>query len=376
MASEDPKADAELRAVLEKNKTRRERLKLEILASLRTPPKKEERPVTARGRRMTSEAVLDEPVRRSEPKTDTALLTLPARVLLERNLYRGLAEEKERRANKVKAVEEIAKLKAVHAQARQDIKQQVETIKVSRAKNRRMRRILQALQLRLVASALVLQHQMDRRLELAHQLENIIYYRNAVMDNAFAFLFGSYKIDTTVPLGGVFSPYAYLDMDEEEEKNDREIERLLTLTPPAFKSSAQQRRVSFRNALAEGLAAFAHPDLIGHGRTASVDYSALSKLSHISSAGGNLTPRSVASTSDLSTLMSGGSTPPPHSEHKRGPSDEGLPSSSHGDSVSPVRRVKGLKPSASAGPSTRTGDSPQTKKQSGGLFGLFSNKQK
>lgn len=364
--------DAEVRSVLEKNRARRERLKLEILASLRTPPKEEERPISTRARRMTSGAVLDEPVRRSESKADAALLTLPARVLLERNFYRSLADEKERRANKAKATEEIAKLKVVHAQSRQDMKQQAETIKIARAKNRRMRRVLQALQTRLVASALVLQYQMDRKVELTHKLENIIYYRDAVIDNAFAYLYGAFRIDSTVPLGGVFSPYAYLDMDEEADKNDREVERLLTLTPQIFKSGAQQRRVSLRNALNEGLAAFIHPALLSNSHAASVDYSTLAKLTPMSTltSAAPISPRSVSSTSDLTSLMS--SSPASLGDPKKGSSDDS--STGDGSHASTKRRLtvgKGLKPSQSAGP--RIAESTNTKKQPGGFLGLFSS---
>lgn len=345
----------ELLELLRANRERRQRLKLEVLASLRFPPRLEE-VNQPRGRRMTSEAVL-ELAKVTNVGGDLSEKVLPARDELKARFVVSLLNTREAKELKVKHGDEIQKMKEVHSQARLEIKQQGEAIKLVRNKNRRLRRLLQGLQTRLVASMIALQFQMDRKIQLAKRLENIIYYRDTVMDNAFAFLFGQYRPDPTIPLGGVFSPLAFIDYNDEEERVEREYALLISLTPASFKSGAQQRRVSLRNALSEGLS---YRSSFHSDRTESIDYSSLSRYTY------------------FSTSPSGGSPSTSREIDGRrgsvedGHSNGGVIAASVLDTAPGAKRLtvgKGLKPSHSAGPTKH--EVSGTKKSAGGLFGIF-----
>jgi hypothetical protein len=330
-------------------------LKLEVLASLRFPPQLEE-VNQPRGRRMTSEAVL-ELAKVAGCGAEANEKVLPAREELKARFVVSLLNTREAVALKVKHREEIVKMKEVHIKAKEEMKAQVEAIKSVRGKNRRLRRVLQGLQTRLVASMIALQFQMNLKIQLTKRLENIIYYRDTIMDNSFAFLFGQYRPDPTIPLGGVFSPLAFVDYNDEEERVEREYALLLTLTPAQFKSGAQQRRVSLRNALSEGLS---YRSSFNSDRTESIDYSSLSRYSYFSATPSGGSPA-------ISREFDGrrGSTEDGHS-------NGGIIAASVLDSAPSIKRLtvgKGLKPSHSAGPTKH--EVSASKKPSGGLFGIF-----
>jgi hypothetical protein len=356
MAQSVEDVDPEVLNLLKLNRERRTMMKLKILASLRVLPKSEEPPTTSRVRRMTSEMVFLG-IKDVGINLEVDVSGLDSHDGLKLRFMHHLAKHREDCGVKERQHEEIVKMKEVHDHSRNELKTQIETIKLVRLKNRRLRRVLQVLQLRLVASTLALQFQMQRKIELTQRLENLNYYRDTILENAFAFFYGQLPHESSIPLGGVFSPYAYIDYNDEEERVEREFAYLTSLTPTNFKSSAQQRRVSFRTVINESIPQYS--PFATNGKPSSIEYSSLAKLSSFS--------QSAMGDSPLS--------------ERRGSEDShnfasGVVSSSVMDSSTHTKRLalgKGLKPSMSDRPTRHeAGGSPS--KKSPGLFSIFKNK--
>jgi hypothetical protein len=361
MASLAEKESPELENQLKINRARREKLKLQILASISVTPKPEEAPTTARTRRMTSEMVLLGMTNIGiNLEVDVSGLSLKDALRL--RFLHHLAKLREDMGVREKQQEEIVKMKEMHEKSRSELKIQRETSQTVRSRVRRMRRILQTLQTRLVASTLALQFQMTRKIELTQSLENINYYRDTMMENALAFLFGRFTDNNPVPLGGVFSPYAYIDYDDEEDRLEKEQVYMLSLTPASFKSSAQSRRASFRHLVNDSILTTSRLELATGYQ--SVEYSSLLHLQSFSQAsssgtGENLTPR--RSGSEDAHALAGN-----------------VVAASVIDSSPNNKRIavgKGLKPSMSDRPTKHEiGSSSSGKKTSPGIFSIFKNR--
>ena len=398
---------------LEEDRARRARLKLEILVSLRLAPKTEEPPMSSRARRMTSEMVLLN-IREVGVNLEVDVRELPWREALKTRFIHYLAKRRDDRLVRERQLEEIGKMKETHEKLRGEMKVQEETIKTLRAKSRRMARLLQALQTRLVASTVVLQHQMNRKADLTQRLESIIYYRDSIMENAMAFYFGHHAIDPTVPLGGVFSPYAYIDYDEEEDRVENEREYLLTLTPASFKHSAQQRRTTLRiligDSILETPSAFSYQSSSSTisssssssssssfvpssaPSSASIDYSTIAKIPFFSTndvgsnaANGNHN-NGNGGNGNSNNINGGGGGSSPRSQFN----DDGFgggfvsspsmldssSSSAHGGAQTKRLIGKGLKPSMSDKPTRHEATQSPPKKSSGGIFSFFGTKNR
>lgn len=271
----------EMRKYVEESRRRREKLKLEILASLSKVKKAEEMHGMGKARRNTLDvtmmAVMD--VGREE-EVDVRGMT--KRDGLKLRFVHSLANVKMEEEMKVRQKEEIEKMREVQEKVRKEKKRLEETLRLVKLKNRRLSRYLQLLQTRLVASTLALNYQMSRKVELTRHLALLTYYRDISLENSFAYLYGQLPNEPApFPLGGVFSPYAYTDYNEEEERLEKEYTYLTTLCPPAFRASAQQRRVSMRAALLQCFQVVS-PFIQNNHKPASIEYASLEKFSFFS----------------------------------------------------------------------------------------------
>lgn len=261
---------------LKESKERREKLKLEILASLSRVKKSEEVPSNPRGRRMTLDPT-GAGMRDAGLVAEPDVSELPKKDGLRIRFVHALAKRKVDAETKVRQAEEMVKMKEVHEKLRKEQKSLETNLVAARQRNRRMARLLATLQNRLVASSIALQYQLNRKVQLSRKLEYINYYRDTLFENAFAYLYGQLPNEpSSIPLGGIFGPYAYIDYNEEEERVEKEHAYLLSLTPQPFKASAQQRRVSLRVALShcfQVVSPFVHTN-----KPTSVEYASLDKL--------------------------------------------------------------------------------------------------
>lgn len=295
----------EVENLVKANREKREKLKLEILASLKVPAKGEDPSTAVRARRMTSEMVLLG-MTNVGINLEVDVSGLTSNEALRLRFVHHLAKLKEDNGVREKQKLEIERMKEVHEKSRKELKTQEETTKAVRVRVRRLRRVLQVLQTRLVASTLALQFQMTRKIELTQRLENINYYRDTIMENALAFLFGQVPDSNPIPLGGVFSTYAYIDYDDEEERLEREQVYLTSLTPAAFKSSAQSRRAAFRTLISDAVLPTVRFGV--QTNSPSVEYSSLAHLSSfsqssISNSGDIPSPRRLATDDSAGALV-------------------------------------------------------------------------
>lgn len=271
----------EVRKYVEESRRRREKLKLEILASLSVVKKAEEGVSMAKARRNTLDvtmmAVMD--VGR---EMEVDVRGMSKRDGLKLRFLHTLASKKEEEEMKVMQKEEIEKMREVQEKVRKEKKRLEESLRQVKAKNRRLAKYLQIIQTRLVSSVLALNYQMSRKVELTRQVALLAYYRDVSLENSLAYLYGQLPNESTsIPLGGVFSPYAYVDYNEEEERLEKEYTYLTTLCPPSFRASAQQRRVSLRLALIQCFQA-APSSLYGSSssnKLSSIEYASLDKYS-------------------------------------------------------------------------------------------------
>lgn len=265
---------------LEESRRRRERLKLEILASLSKVKKADEAHGMAKARRNTLDvtmlAVMD--VGR-EMEVDVRGMSAVDGLKL--RFAHCLANKREEDEMKAMQKEEIEKMREVQEKARKEKVKLEESLRLVKLKNRRLSRYLQQLQTRLVSSVIALNYQMSRKVELSRQLSLLNYYRDISLENSFAFLYGQLPNEpSSIPLGGVFSPYAYVDYNEEEERLEKEYTWFTTLCPPSFRASAQQRRVSFRMALIQSFQLIS--PFVQTNKPASIEYASLDQFAYFS----------------------------------------------------------------------------------------------
>lgn len=384
----------DVRKWVEESRRRRERLKLEILASLNTVKKADETHGMAKARRNTLDvtmlAVMD--VGR-EMEVDVRGMSAVDGLKL--RFAHCLANKREEEEMKAMQKEEIERMREVQEKARKEKVKLEESLKLVKLKNRRLSRYLKQIQTRLVSSVIALNYQMSRKVELSRQLALLNYYRDISLENSFAFLYGQLPNEgSPTPLGGVFSPYAYVDYNEEEERLEKEYTWLTTLCPPSFRASAQQRRVSFRLALIQSFQVIS--PFVQTNKPASIEYASLDQYAYFSAnpgvAGSPAVPHLIplrSSSSSLATANAGSSSSS-REQHSAGHGD-GIDSPSSSWSVSngvqsslspsgagqessssSKRSAKSLKPSLSDRPTKHEGETSPRKPPSSSGSGIFS----